>query len=97
MRRRERRWGEGSGAQEAGFLRQLLMKVLRSAPVSPLALASALHCFILSCWELSLESEAAGALDRQVFMKDLRASPVRLCDVACALQSFIFCCCELAP
>src|SRR5579863_1845874 len=71
------------------------MKLLRSAPFSPLELASALQLFIFSCWLLVLAG-AAGCSDRQLFMNDLRSSPLRLLDVASVLQVFIFSCWLLA-
>jgi putative membrane protein len=39
-------------------LRQVLMNVLRSAPVKPLDFASALHCFIFCCCEFNFGSAA---------------------------------------
>jgi len=38
--------------------RQLFMKVLRSAPFNPLAVASALQLVIFSCWLFSCEAWA---------------------------------------
>src|SRR5262249_22697625 len=50
----------GLAADGTQPLRQVLMKLLRSAPDRPLVLASALHCFIFCCWEFNFESLAAG-------------------------------------
>src|SRR4029077_1109149 len=68
-------------------LRHSLIKPFRSSPLSALALASALHFFILSCWVIG----AAGApAFRQVDMKAFRSSP--FLSPASALQDFIFSC-----
>src|SRR5262245_17887731 len=67
------------------------MKVLRSSPFSDLAVASALHFFILSCW---LIGAAAGAAFRHSDMKALRSSP--FLSPASVLQAFIFSCCGVS-
>src|SRR6516164_10616676 len=67
------------------------MKALRSAPVSPLVLASALQVFIFSCcllmssWDTPLD-------DRQLDMNVLRSVPVTPLALASAAHSFIFSC-----
>jgi hypothetical protein len=39
-------------------LRQVLMKLLRSAPFRPFVVASALHCFIFCCCEFNFGASA---------------------------------------
>src|SRR5579864_6014920 len=67
------------------------MKALRSAPLRPLDVASALQVFIFSCWLLPLAAVPLSA-DRQVFMKALRSAPASPLLLASALQEVIFSC-----
>src|SRR5579859_454347 len=83
-----------------GFFRHSLRNFFRASDVISLAVACALHCFILACCGVisllgsaAASFEAAGVdADRHSFMKLLRASPFRFCLAASALQAFIFSC-----
>src|SRR6185312_7144694 len=81
-----------AAASPAPPFRQVLMKVLRSAPLSALVLASALQLFIFSCWVSLADGAAAMACSpfRHELMKVLRSAP--FLPVACLLQSIIRCC-----
>ena len=90
------------GLEDQPF-RQVLMKALRSAPLTALAVASALQVFILFCWvgaaaAAAVAGAAAGAAAaallplRQVFMKALRSSPFSAFVFASALHVFILFC-----
>src|SRR6185312_15244005 len=84
-----------AGAAAPSPFRQELMKVLRSAPLSVLVLASALQLFIFSCC-VALAAGAAAALSpfRQELMKVLRSAP--FLPVASLLQSAMRCCCAVS-
>src|SRR5262249_4795144 len=77
-------------------LRQVLMNFLRSSPLRPLLLASALQVFIFSRCAACLLVAAALSPLRQLDMKLLRSSPLRPLLLASALQSFMRCCCRVA-
>src|SRR6185437_12020620 len=81
-----------AAASVAPPFRQVLMKVLRSAPLSAFVLASALQDFIFSCWVVLADGAAAAALSpfRHELMNVLRSAP--FLPVACLLQSMIRCC-----
>src|ERR1700730_18881280 len=77
------------------------MKLLRSAPFSPLVVASALQVFIFSCWLLPVAAAGAAVVpdvpaavrsDRQLFMNVLRSAPFSPFAFASALQVVILCC-----
>src|SRR5262245_42932885 len=72
-------------------LRHVLINAFRSSPLRALALASALHFFIFSCWVMGMPSPPPL---RQVDMKALRSSP--FLSPAWALHAFMRSCCGLA-
>src|SRR6516165_600 len=67
------------------------MKALRSSPLSPLVLASALQVFIFCCC-LLMSSCDTPLDDRQLDMNVLRSAPVTPLALASAAHSFIFSC-----
>src|SRR6185312_3825199 len=77
--RRQRRSAGGdqcaAGAAATPPFRQELMKALRSAPLSALALASALQVVILPCWAWRADGAAVAWPFRHELMKALRSAP----------------------
>src|SRR5215469_13645318 len=72
-------------------LRHSLMNAFRSSPLRALALASALHFFIFSCWVMGVASPLPL---RREDMNALRSSP--FLSPAWALHAFMRSCCGFA-